>query len=151
MGSSLTKIDFFWFFMETQYLKLSRGPKLDQGNLHVKIGTSREFQIFRAILSQTTQRPREINVHFSNFPEDDLERLSINDIESTFQMSVKEADQIRSKSQNIAQFQQQDWKRLWHAIVESDQSEYGEVGKQLTNRFTVINFPFSNRDFSCIN
>ena len=74
-------------------------------------------------------KTREINVHFSHFPEDDLERLSINDIESTFQMSVKEADQIRSKSQNIAQFQQQDWKRLWHAIVEGDPSEYGEVGK----------------------
>ena len=44
-------------------------------------------------------------------------------------MSVKEADQIRSKSQNIAHFQQQDWKRLWHAIVEGDPSEYGEVGK----------------------
>ena len=73
-------------------------------------------------------RKREINVHFSQFP-DELERLNQNDIESAFQMSVKEADQIRSKSQNTANFQTTDWKRLWHGIVEGDLAEWNTIGR----------------------
>lgn len=87
---------------------------------------------FEIILDYWTKRvklaQREINVHFGQFPQDDLERLTPQDAESAYQMAVKEADQIRAKSTNIAQFQQADWKRLWHSVVECDVSEWSQVG-----------------------
>jgi len=46
-------------------------------------------------------------------------------------MAVKEADQIRAKSTNIAQFQQTDWKRLWHSVVECDVAEWAQVANKL--------------------
>ena len=85
---------------------------------------------------------REINVHFGQFPSDDLERLTPQDAESAYQMAVKEADQIRAKSTNIAQFQQADWKRLWHSVVECDVSEWSQVGwyfKKIINNIFKLN------------
>ena len=90
------------------------------------------FLIFRdysrLLKKVSNSAQREINVHFGQFPSDDLERLTPQDAESAYQMAVKEADQIRAKSTNIAQFQQADWKRLWHSVVECDVSEWSQVG-----------------------
>ena len=51
------------------------------------------------------------------------------DVESAFQMSVKEADQIRTKSQLTAQFQQTDWKRMWSGLVQNQRDQWSGVGE----------------------
>ena len=63
-----------------------------------------------------------------NFPFDSIEPLSESDLESSFKMSVKEADQIRSKSQKLTLFQEADWKRLWNSIIENKLPDWRAVG-----------------------
>ena len=52
-------------------------------------------------------------------------------LESSFCMSLKEADQIRSRSERINLFQKQDFKRLWNAIMNSSLEEWRSVANQL--------------------
>ena len=53
-------------------------------------------------------------------------------------MAIKEADQIRTKSQKTNLFQSADYKRLWNSILENDIREWKSVGK--TNKLSLI-FP----------
>lgn len=46
-------------------------------------------------------------------------------------MAIKEADQIRTKSQKTNLFQSADYKRLWNSILENDIKEWKSVGKKL--------------------
>ena len=46
-------------------------------------------------------------------------------------MAIKEADQIRTKSQKTNLFQSADYKRLWNSILENDIKEWKSVGMKL--------------------
>jgi len=72
-----------------------------------------------------------ISVHFSEFPKDEIENLDISLIESSFKMSIKEADQIRTKSERTNNFQSADFKRLWAAVLENSLKEWKTVGRTL--------------------
>jgi len=71
-----------------------------------------------------------IEVNFSLVPPE-IEDLSMSLLESSFCMSLKEADQIRSRSERINLFQKQDFKRLWNAIMNSSLEEWRSVANQL--------------------
>ncbi|CAG5105846.1 Oidioi.mRNA.OKI2018_I69.chr1.g2506.t1.cds [Oikopleura dioica] len=71
-----------------------------------------------------------IEVNFSPVPPE-IEDLSMSLLESSFCMSLKEADQIRSRSERINLFQKQDFKRLWNAIQNSSLEEWRSVANQL--------------------
>ena len=45
-------------------------------------------------------------------------------------MAIKEADQIRTKSQKTNLFQSADYKRLWNSILENDIKEWKSVGRK---------------------
>ena len=69
-----------------------------------------------------------IKVHFSGFPSADIESLDSSMIESSYCMSLKEADQIRTKSERSNTFQKSDFKRLWSAVQENKLEEWQSVG-----------------------
>lgn len=72
-----------------------------------------------------------ITVHFSAFPKDEIENLDTSAIESSFRMSIKEADQIRTRSERSNTFQSADYKRLWSSVVESSLTEWKTVAHRL--------------------
>ena len=70
-----------------------------------------------------------ITVHFSDFPYSEIEPLDSSAVESSFRMAVKEADQIRTRSERTNQFQTADYKRLWASVREASLAEWKEVGE----------------------
>jgi len=72
-----------------------------------------------------------ITCHFSDFPHSEIEPLDQSAVESSFRMAVKEADQIRTRSERTNQFQTADYKRLWASVREASLAEWKQVATRL--------------------
>lgn len=71
-----------------------------------------------------------ISAHFSDFPEE-LEDLDQSLVESSFRMSVKEADQIRTRSERTNTFQTTDYKRLWASVKDQSLDDWRLIGQKI--------------------
>jgi len=81
-----------------------------------------------------------ISAHFSDFPEE-LEDLDQSLVESSFRMSVKEADQIRTRSERTNTFQTTDYKRLWASVKDQSLDDWRLIAEKLLTGSEDKNVP----------
>ena len=78
-------------------------------------------------LTQTSQLPWPITVHFSGFPSEDLlECPSREAVESIFMSSLKESDQLKTSGKVMKQMQAREHSQLWLGLC-----RLGEISKMI--------------------
>jgi len=76
--------------------------------------------------------PWVVNVHFSNFPEDELMHCTNKEIvESHFMSTIKEADALKHRGKVINAMQKRDHKQLWVGLQNDKFEQFWSVNKKL--------------------
>ncbi|CAH3178039.1 unnamed protein product [Porites lobata] len=115
---SSESVDEMWFEYDGQPLKW-----------HYPIGVLFDLHGSSASL------PWNLTVHFQRFPEDKIMRCPAKEaIEAVFMSAVKEADNLKHRSQVINSMQKKDHKQLWLGLSNDKFEQFWAVNRRLMER-----------------